>query len=97
MSIEHVGLIGAGLMGHGITANILKHDYRFAFLAHPGNRPTGDLVAAGAVEARTIDELVGRSDVILVCVTGSPQVEAVLTGSEALVVRRNDGHVGWGT
>jgi 3-hydroxyisobutyrate dehydrogenase len=78
MSIEHVGLIGAGLMGHGIAKNILENGYSLAYLAHPGNRPTADLVDLGAVEIPDIEELVERSDVVLICVTGSPQVEQVV-------------------
>ena len=44
-----VGLIGVGLMGHGIASNILKHGYPLRFLSHAGNQPVDDLVAGGAV------------------------------------------------
>lgn len=78
MSIDNPGLIGAGLMGHGIARNILKHGFPLAYLAHPGNKPTDDLIELGAVEVPAIDDLVARSDVVLICVTGSPQVEQVI-------------------
>lgn len=80
MSIDNIGLIGAGLMGHGIAGNILKAGFRLAYLAHPGNRSTADLIELGAEEVPDISALVARSDVVLVCVTGSPQVEEVVLG-----------------
>lgn len=78
MSINRAGLIGAGLMGHGIAKNILTHGYPLAYLAHPGNRPTDDLVELGAEAVPEIGDLVARSDVIFICVTGSPQVEQIV-------------------
>jgi len=80
MSIDNIGLIGAGLMGHGIARNILKAGFRLAYLAHPGNRSTADLIELGAEEVPDISALVACSDVVLVCVTGSPQVEDVVLG-----------------
>jgi 3-hydroxyisobutyrate dehydrogenase-like beta-hydroxyacid dehydrogenase len=73
-----VGLIGAGLMGHGIAANILKGGYPLRFLDHPGNQPTADIVAAGAAACRTSAELAAASDIVMLCVTGTPQVEEVM-------------------
>jgi len=84
MSIENIGLIGAGLMGHGIAKNVLEHGYRLTYLSHPGNRPTDDLRDAGAGEAATIEELVSGRDVVLVCVTGSPQVDEVINGEQGV-------------
>ena len=51
----HIGMIGIGLMGHGIASNILKNDsYRLTFLTHHGNQPTNRLEAAGAMAADSI-------------------------------------------
>ncbi|MDN3556196.1 NAD(P)-dependent oxidoreductase [Halomonas maura] len=73
-----VGLIGVGLMGHGIARNILTAGYRLCFLDHPGNQPVDDLLAAGAERKNQGREVAEASDVVILCVTGSPQVEAVL-------------------
>ena len=43
-----IGLIGVGLMGHGIARNILKHGYKLTAMAHPGNRPLDELLSLGA-------------------------------------------------
>lgn len=93
MNIENTALIGAGRMGHGIATNILKGGYSLAYLAHPGNSPTDDLVELGAVEVTEIGELVNRSGVILVCVTGSPQVAEVILGEEGVAAFLKPGQI----
>jgi len=76
-----VGMVGIGLMGHGIASNILKHGHELVVLEHPGNQPLDALKAAGAVSVGSAAEVAARSDVVILVLTGSPQVEAVLTGA----------------
>lgn len=78
---ERVGMIGVGLMGHGIAKNIATKGWHLRYLRHPGNQPTEDLDRAGAQGCDTAAELSGASDVLVLCVTGTPQVEDVLLGS----------------
>ena len=80
MTNKKIGLIGVGMMGHGIASNILKHGHALAVLEHPGNQPLDTLKAAGVTTFQTASELAAAVDVLLLCVTGSPQVEAVLLG-----------------
>jgi 3-hydroxyisobutyrate dehydrogenase-like beta-hydroxyacid dehydrogenase len=76
--VYHVGLIGVGLMGHGIARNLLSSGHRLSFLQHPGNQPADDLVAAGATPLETGCAVARNVDVVILCVTGSPQVNTVL-------------------
>lgn len=76
--MKTIGLIGVGLMGHGIARNVLKAGYPLHFLEHPGNQPVQDLVDAGAVPLKTAAELARCSDIVILCVTGSPQVQSVI-------------------
>jgi 3-hydroxyisobutyrate dehydrogenase-like beta-hydroxyacid dehydrogenase len=46
---KKIGMVGIGLMGHGIASNLLKHGYALAVLEHPGNQPLDALKAAGAL------------------------------------------------
>jgi len=93
MSIENIGLIGCGLMGHGIARNILKGGYALSYLAHPGNRPTQDLEEAGAVETANLEELVAAGDMVLICVTGTPQVEEVVLGEGGVAALVKPGQI----
>lgn len=77
---QAIGMVGIGLMGHGIASNLVKHGHALAVLEHPGNQPLDALKAAGAVGYDSAAELAARSDVVILVLTGSPQVEAVLTG-----------------
>lgn len=78
VTTQKVALIGVGYMGHGIAYNILKNGYQLKFLDHPGNQPTDDLLASGGFAEPDVKALGQWADVIILCVTGSPQVEDVL-------------------
>ncbi len=78
MSKQKVGIIGVGLMGHGIATNIQKSGWEIGVLEHAGDQPIDDLTSGGALVYKTLAELVAASEVIILCVTGSPQVEDVL-------------------
>jgi 3-hydroxyisobutyrate dehydrogenase-like beta-hydroxyacid dehydrogenase len=90
---EKIGLIGVGLMGHGIASNLAKHGHALSVLEHPGNQPLGALKAAGVTTQTRARELARGSDVIILCVTGSPQVEAVLLGDDGVLAGLRAGTV----
>ena len=75
-----IGMVGVGLMGHGIATNLLRHGHTLLVLEHAGNQPLDDLKAAGARSFSSAAELAAASEVVILVLTGSPQVEAVLTG-----------------
>jgi 3-hydroxyisobutyrate dehydrogenase-like beta-hydroxyacid dehydrogenase len=90
---KRIGLIGAGLMGHGIGSNILKHDYPLTVLVHRNRKPVDDLIAGGAREAKTPRAIAEASDVVFICVTGSPEVEQVVYAAEGLLAGARPGLV----
>lgn len=75
-----IGMAGIGLMGHGIASNLARHGHELVLLEHPGNQPLDALKAAGATTAARAKDMAARVDLVVLVVTGSPQVEAVLTG-----------------
>ncbi|HSP59163.1 MAG TPA: NAD(P)-dependent oxidoreductase [Halomonas sp.] len=89
----NVGLIGVGLMGHGIARNILGAGHRLCFLDHAGNQPVDDLLADGAVAKGSGREVAEAADIVILCVTGSPQVEAVLFESGGVLEGLTSGTV----
>lgn len=83
--MKKIGMIGIGMMGHGIASNLLKHGQTLSVLEHPGNQPLDTLRAQGVQTFQTPKELAAHSDVMILCVTGTPQVEAVLTGEDGVL------------
>ena len=65
MAQETIGFIGAGLMGHGIAANILKKGYPVKVMAHRNRAPVEDIVRLGGTEAHSVAEIVASSSIIL--------------------------------
>lgn len=81
-----IGYIGAsGLMGHGMVKNLLAKGQQVAITVHQKRDRVQDLLDAGATLATDIATLGASCDVVLVCVTGSPQVEAVVAGPHGLL------------
>ena len=83
--MKKIGMIGIGLMGHGIASNIVKHGYSLKVLEHPGNQPLDGLIAAGVGTRTSAKDVAAGSDVVILCVTGTPQVEAVLFGKNGVL------------
>lgn len=84
MARERVGFVGIGLMGRGMARNILLKGFPLTILAHRRREAAEELKQLGADEAQTARELAERSDIVVLCVTGSPQVEAIVTGPDGL-------------
>ncbi len=80
-----VGMVGVGLMGHGIAASLLRAGHRLSFLDHPGNQPVDDLLAAGAQRRSSGREVAADAEVVILCVTGTPQVESVLFDADGVL------------
>ncbi len=75
MASKKIGFIGVGMMGHGMAKNLVEKGFATTVLGHRNRAPVEDLVKRGAREAKDIAALVGDSEIVFVCVTGSPQVE----------------------
>jgi len=84
--MQRIGFIGAsGLMGHGMAKNLRAKGYPLSLTVHRNRERVADLLAAGATLAATPAELARGSDIVFLCVTGSPQVDAVVSGPEGLL------------
>jgi 3-hydroxyisobutyrate dehydrogenase-like beta-hydroxyacid dehydrogenase len=80
MTKERIGFVGVGLMGHGMAKNIAEKGYALTVLGHRNRAPVEDLLARGAKEAKSARELAEASDIVFICVTGSPEVEGIVRG-----------------
>lgn len=81
---EKIGFIGVGLMGHGMATNLLKAGFELTIIGNTNRQPIDDLISKGAVETKTARELAERSDVVFMCLPGSPQIEAIVRGKDGL-------------
>jgi 3-hydroxyisobutyrate dehydrogenase-like beta-hydroxyacid dehydrogenase len=84
MSKPRIGFVGVGLMGHGIARNLVTKGYPLALRVHRNRAPAEDLLAAGATEAASHAELARSADIVILCVTGAPQVEEVVLGPDGV-------------
>jgi 3-hydroxyisobutyrate dehydrogenase-like beta-hydroxyacid dehydrogenase len=80
-----IGFIGIGLMGHGIAKNLVAKGHPLTFVVHRNRSNIEDLLAAGAQEGKSTRALAEGADIIILCVTGSPQVEANVYGADGLL------------
>ncbi|MFH1793077.1 MAG: NAD(P)-dependent oxidoreductase [Pseudomonadota bacterium] len=90
---ETVGFIGLGLMGHGMAKNVVEKGFALTALAHRNRMPLEDLVGRGAREAATPQEVAERSSVVVLCVTGSREVETIVRGEKGLAAGLRPGSV----
>jgi 3-hydroxyisobutyrate dehydrogenase-like beta-hydroxyacid dehydrogenase len=81
-----IGFIGAsGLMGHGMAKNLLAKGHPLAITVHRNRARIADLLAAGAQEVPSGAAMAARCDTVFLCVTGTPQVEAMVAGDQGLL------------
>ena len=82
---QTIGFIGLGLMGHGMSKNLLAKGFKLRFLVHRSRDNLQDLLDAGAVEVADRAALARGADAVILCVTGSPQVEQIVYGEGGLL------------
>jgi 2-hydroxy-3-oxopropionate reductase len=80
---ERIGFIGLGIMGRGMTHNLLKAGQNVTVWNRNPAR-MDEFAAAGAQRASSPAELAALCDVILVCVSDTPDVEQVLFGERGV-------------
>ena len=79
-----IGYAGMGIMGRGMAANLLQAGYDVTVWNRTPER-TDELAAAGAVVAASPAELAAACDIIMICVSDTPDVEEVTLGEDGLI------------
>lgn len=88
-----IGFIGVGFMGHGMAKNILQGGYPLWIKGHRNRAPIDSLVGMGAQEAASPKEMAEKCDIIHICLSNSPQVEAVIRGEDGILAGAREGLV----
>jgi len=87
-----VGFIGLGNMGNPMAGNVLKKG--FSLTVYDKNPAAmANLVAAGAAAGESAAHVAASAEVILTCLPGSPDVEALYIGPGALIEATKPGSV----
>jgi 2-hydroxy-3-oxopropionate reductase len=82
--MERIGFIGLGIMGHPMTRNLLNAGYPVTvFNRSPA--PMTELATAGAIIASSAADLAQQVDVVISCVSDSPDVEAIVLGDQGII------------
>ena len=83
MTQPRVGVAGLGTMGGAMAANLARAGFPLAVWNRTAGR-SHELEELGATVAETPAALAAAVDVVLVCVSDTPDVEAVLFGTEGV-------------
>ncbi|MCB1341450.1 MAG: NAD(P)-dependent oxidoreductase [Pseudooceanicola sp.] len=86
-----IGFIGLGYMGHGMAKNILQNGYTLHVRGNRNRAPVDSLVGMGAKEAASAAAMAADCDIIHLCLSNSPQVEAVIRGPDGILAGGRQG------
>ncbi|MCA9822031.1 MAG: NAD(P)-binding domain-containing protein, partial [Dehalococcoidia bacterium] len=79
MPNERVGFVGLGIMGEPMAGNLLKAGFSLTVWNRTPSKADA-LVAEGAALASNPAAVAAASDIVISCVSDSPDVEAVALG-----------------
>ncbi|MCH7610640.1 MAG: NAD-binding protein [Chloroflexi bacterium] len=90
--MKRIGYIGLGLMGKAIASNLLRAG--FELTVHNRSRAAvQDLVSLGASEAESPQQVAVASELVITNLPDSPDVEAVVLGSEGVLEGASEGMI----
>ncbi len=81
---EAVGYVGLGIMGMGMARNLLKAGFPLSVWNRTASKAEA-LAAEGATARATPAEVAANSDIIVICVSDTPDVETVLLGDNGII------------
>ena len=81
-----IGFIGAGMMGEGMVANLMKRGHELWLIAHRNRAPIDVLVGKGAHEAATLKMLAQNCELIIFCMSTGKVVEGTQAPDRKVLV-----------
>ena len=79
----NIGFIGIGIMGRPMAKNLIKAGY--VLTVYDKFAPTDDLVALGAVAAKSNKDVAAQSDIIISMLPNSPHVKEAVMGENGVL------------
>lgn len=80
----NIGFVGAGVMGAPMARNLQAAGHKLLLYKHRSPLPA-DLLEGGAGETSSLADLAGRSDVVILMLPDTPDVEQALLGEGGVV------------
>ncbi len=82
--METIGFVGLGIMGRGMAQNLLRAGFPLWVWNRTASR-MAPLVTAGAQAGNNPAAVAAECDIIITCVSDTPDVEAVVLGPEGII------------
>jgi 3-hydroxyisobutyrate dehydrogenase len=82
--VERVAFLGLGTMGSAMAANLARADFPLVVWNRTPDRAP-ELADLGAETAAHPADAAGRADIVVICVSDTPDVETVLFGPDGVV------------
>jgi 2-hydroxy-3-oxopropionate reductase len=93
MNKPKIGFIGLGLMGSSMVERLQDLGYSLTVLGNRNRTYIDEAIARGAVEAKNAKAVAEASDIIMLCMGTSDQVEARMRGANGVIAGLNKGMV----
>lgn len=93
MEKMRIGFIGLGLMGRAMVGRLQARGHALTVLGHRDRTGVEAALARGAAEARDARALAEASDIVMLCVATSEQVEANIFGETGVLAGARPGLV----
>lgn len=93
MNQPSIGFIGLGLMGGAMVANLQDRGYAVTALGNRDRTELDKALARGAEEAGSAKALAESSDIIMLCMGTSTQVEGRMRGADGVIAGLSPGKV----
>jgi len=81
---ERIGFVGLGIMGRGMVRNLLKNGFSVRVWNRTVSR-SEELAKDGAVIGSSPADVAAHSDIIITCVSDTPDVQAVILGDNGIL------------
>jgi 2-hydroxy-3-oxopropionate reductase len=83
--MSNIGFVGLGLMGSAMVNRLLDKGHTLTVLGNRSRPNIDAAVARGATEVTTARALASATDIIMLCVGTSDQVEALIEGDDGVI------------
>ncbi|MDA7429543.1 NAD(P)-dependent oxidoreductase [Primorskyibacter aestuariivivens] len=93
MTKPTIGFIGLGLMGRAMVECLQGAGYQMTVLGHRDRTGVEEAIARGGTEAASARALAESSDIVMICVGTSDQVESRIYGDEGVLAGAQPGQV----